>query len=108
MTSVGPRRPDLSAALVVDVPLTTDWPADGLGDLGVIVAALPEASDVEPGRWVLLRAEGARASGLSRLLGRRARAGHPALLGAALLARGFERVGAGPEGAWGRSPRQPG
>jgi hypothetical protein len=105
-----PAVPPL-AALLRPPPLDRSWPSDGLGPALVVFDALPPPEQYEPGAWVGLLAEPEPAQGWGRFLGAR-RAVHRAVRCAALLARGYEEVGAGVDGegrdvAWGRVPGGP-
>lgn len=99
----------------IEPELPPGWPADGFGPLPVLVEQIPAPADVGPGAWVGLLPSRrspagflARSPWLASLL-RRAPAAHLALRCTALLARGYEQVGAGRdehgrEVAWGRAP----
>jgi hypothetical protein len=103
-----PAPPPL-AAVLRPPPLDRSWPSHGLGPALVVFDALPPPEQYEPGAWVGLLAEPPPpASGWRRLLGPR-RSVHRAVRCAALLARGYEEVGAGVDAegrdvAWGRVP----
>lgn len=102
-----PTAPPL-AALLRPPPLERSWPSHGLGPVLLVFDALPAPDQYEPGVWVGLLAEPPPPEGWGRWLGPR-RSVHRAVRCAALLARGYEDVGAGldAEGrdvAWGRVP----
>jgi hypothetical protein len=97
--------------LWIEPTLPAGWPPDGLGPLDALTGQLPAADTLPAGAWVAVRA--ARAPGsrglLARLLGSRPAEAHLALRCTALLARGYEQVGAGLDDrgqvvAWGRVP----
>ncbi len=97
--------------LWIEPTLPSDWPADGLGSLEVMTSQMPAADSLPAGTWVGVRpSRGGGSRGLfARLLGARPAGAHLALRCTALLARGYEQVGAGVDErgqpvAWGRVP----
>ena len=95
-------------ARLVEPTLDDRWPADGFGAVAALMALLPDPCELEPGAWVGVAASAPAPGRLARLLwrGREARL---AVRCTALLAKGFEEVGAGTdelgrELAWGRVP----
>ncbi|MCU0656154.1 MAG: hypothetical protein MUF64_13150 [Polyangiaceae bacterium] len=106
----GPPLPPIK--LWIEPVLPPDWPADGLGPLAVLTAQIPAADSVPRGSWIAIRPAQAPARGLLARWFRKPGGAHLALRCTALLARGYELVGAGldPQGhevAWGRSPERP-
>jgi hypothetical protein len=105
----GPGTPDTHVmALTIEPQLPEGWPADGFGPVGELMALLPDPSELEVGAWVAMAGSPARQPGLTNLFRRRPTA-HLAVRCAALLARGYERVGGGKGArgvdlAWGRVP----
>jgi hypothetical protein len=95
-------------AEIIEPSLPREWPSHGLGPAAVLLEMLPAPSTFSPGAWVGVT-EGDRAgAGIGRLFRRRAWA-HVAVRCTALLAKGYERVGAGVDSegrsvAWGRAP----
>jgi hypothetical protein len=102
-----PAAPPL-AALLRPPPLDASWPSHGIGPVLIVFDALPSPEQYEPGAWVGLLADPPAPAGWRRFLGPR-RSVHRAVRCAALLARGYEEVGAGVDAeghdvAWGRVP----
>ena len=102
----------MSDAPAVDVritpPLDASWPKDGLGSVGVILAALPDPSSLARGAVVAITAGDPLRRGFGRLF-RAPPFVHLAVRCAALLAKGYVDVGATDDGdgrklAVGRAP----
>jgi hypothetical protein len=90
--------------------LGRDWPADGMGPVPVLTAILPAPETVEPGAWVGVVGGPAASGGLLARWLRRPAFAHAATRCTALLARGYEHVGAGTDDqgrdvAFGQAPR---
>jgi hypothetical protein len=111
-----PARPVAPAPplAAVERPPALDgaWPSDGLGPVVPVFDALPPPDRFEPGSWVGLLAEPEPPTWWARWLKPR-RFVHRAVRCAALLARGYEEVGAGVDAegrdlAWGRVPSRAG
>ncbi|MCS6900822.1 MAG: hypothetical protein RMJ98_13885 [Myxococcales bacterium] len=103
----GPPLPPIG--LWIEPVLPPDWPQDGMGPLAVITSQIPAADTVPQGTWIAIRPSRACHHGLLQRLLRKPAYAHLALRCTALLARGYEHVGAGMDGqgqevAWGRSP----
>ena len=95
-------------ARLIEPSLDERWPADGLGSIAALMAYLPDPSELEPGAWVGVTASSGADGRLARFFLRRPQA-RLGVRCAALLAKGFEEVGAGRdqlgrEIAWGRAP----
>lgn len=91
--------PQLQGATLIYLRLSGDMQDAGLGNVHEIVAQLPEPHTLAPGTVVAVAGtlDGQRSEGLlARLLKRTARVQvHRAARCTALLARGYDRVGAG-------------
>jgi hypothetical protein len=90
--------------------LGRDWPADGLGPVAALTAMLPAPETVEPGSWVGVVPGASPGGGLLARWLRRPASAHVATRCTALLARGYEHVGAGLDDqgrdvAFGQAPR---
>lgn len=95
--------------LWIEPSLPDGWPVDGFGPLAALTTQLPEASSLPGGTWVAVRASQAPRKGLLARLFLKKSGAHLALRCTALLARGYEQVGAGADAegrevAWGRVP----
>jgi hypothetical protein len=90
------ETPDLELFPVLD----RDWPSDGLGPVAVIVAQLPDPSDLRKGALVIVRETGPRPKGFRGLLASvttlfsKPPKAHPAVRCTALLARGYREISA--------------
>lgn len=104
-----PPPPMPPVRMWLDPLLPDGWPSDGLGPLDALTSQIPAADSLPQGSWVAVRKSRPAQQGLLARLFKRRPAAHLALRCTALLARGYELVGAGldPQGdevAWGRVP----
>lgn len=82
--------------------LDRNWPSDGLGAVAVIVAQLPDPSDLREGALVFVRETGPRPKGFRGWLAavssmwKKPPKAHPAVRCTALLARGYREISAAP------------
>lgn len=100
-----------SIQIWIEPELPSDWPADGMGPLAVLVAQIPASSAVPRGAWVAVRASRASSTRFFSWWFRKPAGAHLALRCTALLAKGYERIGGGldaqgAEIAWGRAPEE--
>jgi hypothetical protein len=98
--------------------LDRKWPADGIGDVAVLIAQLPDPSELPSGSLLIVREEAMPRTGLRRLFDRikamvrKPRKAHAAVRCTALLARGYRDIGSatdpktGEEVVWGLAPRE--
>ena len=92
------EKPDLELFPILD----RTWPADGLGPVAVIVAQLPDPTDLRRGALVVVRESGPRPKGfrgwlasLKALFAKPPKA-HSAVRCTALLARGYREISSAP------------
>jgi len=79
--------------VLLDLP--EPWPSSGFGEVGVVAAQLPDPATLVPGQLVFVLPRGApKSAWLGRLPGIRTWAAG-AVRGSALLARGYQGIGAG-------------
>ena len=100
-----PGGPSRLAALIEPV-LPATWPTDGFGDVGAIVRELPDPESLRQGDLVGVAPSAPRTRAF---FARKTKEAHLAVRCAALLAKGYEAVGAfrdegGREIACGRVP----
>jgi hypothetical protein len=99
-------------ARTITPQLDESWPQHGLGSLAEVLALIPEPSALPAGSWIAVEASERMGRWSLRRLVHKPRFVHRALRCTALLARGYEFVGAGSDQdgrdiAWGRVPAQP-
>jgi hypothetical protein len=111
-TPLPSRPPDLEVFPVLD----RAWPAHGVGSVAVLIAQLPDPSELTPGALVMVRESQKPARGLRRIaravgsLVRKPPKAHAAVRSTALLARGYREIAAradpktGEELVWGLVP----
>jgi hypothetical protein len=116
--STAARRPPPSEGRELFPLLDRRWPADGLGAVAVLVAQLPDPTELPSGSLLIVREAERPRPGFRRwvdaakALVRKPRKAHAAVRCTALLARGYREIGCGTdpktgeEVVWGLASRR--